>query len=323
VLQLRSSHTKNRALMGLSVFSIPGKGLEMPPSIVRRAPNGSARVAGLVVVLAAGLVALAPATASAEGFRDAHVYVQAAKRGELGAGRLTLHGVRRRVTWAAHPGQFGDVNIKRLHRLLFTRRTMSATGTLYVPGQRGGEPVMRLSRPRYNASRATVSYRARPLDNTRPRRPAAPPSGGVRRFGAASLSIVGAPQVNVGRADINECSTRIYNATNHYIQLVSFSTWDTDNVYQTPTTDPIPSGDPTAPGYGPNMMTWWWDTGPPLRGCQATAVFKIMGADTETFTVNSSWPWGSDPNFTCTPPPGYKCVKADSDIAQWEFWPAS
>jgi hypothetical protein len=109
---------------------------------------------------------------------------------------LTLRGVGRRVTWAAHPGRFGVLSVKRLHRLLFTPRTPSATGTLHVAGQRGGEElVLRLSRPRYNASRGTVSYRVRRLNKrTLPSRTARASGFRARQFGAASLSIVGAPQ---------------------------------------------------------------------------------------------------------------------------------
>jgi hypothetical protein len=145
-------------------------------------------VGGLVAVLVGWLLAAPPASAGV--FRDADVYVQSAKSGELGGGRLTLRAVGRRVTWAAHPGRFGVVSVKRLHRLLFTPSTPSATGTLHVAGQRGGEElVLRLSRPRYNASRGTVSYRVRRLNKRRLPSPAARQSGNLmRRFGAASLS---------------------------------------------------------------------------------------------------------------------------------------
>ena len=147
-------------------------------------------VGGLVAVLV-GWLAAAPASAGV--FRDADVYVQSAKSGELGGGRLTLRGVGHRVTWTAHPSRFGVVSVKRLHRLLFTPRTPAATGTLHVAGQRGGEElVLRLSRPRYNAARGTVSYKVRRLNKRTLPSPAARASGfRARQFGAASLSILG------------------------------------------------------------------------------------------------------------------------------------
>jgi hypothetical protein len=281
-------------------------------------------VAGLVAVLVGWLLAAPPASAGSLG--DADVYVQSAKSGELGGGRLALRGVGRRVTWTAHPARFGVVSVKRLHRVLFTRRTTSATGTLYVAGQRGGGMVLRLSRPRYNASRGTVSYRVRRLNKrTLPSRAARPSGILARRFGAASLSIVGAPQVTVGRAyDGNDCTVRIWNATGRYIQLQSFSAWDTDQVRHTPKTVPLPSSDPNNPNGDINMMTYWQTTGPDLRGCSNTAKFQFQNGDPAAiFTVYSVWPWGSGPTFTCTAPAGYVCRRNDQDVVQWEFWPAS
>ena len=62
--------------------------------------------AGLVAVAAAGLLAAAPAGAQPAP-RDAVVFVHSAKSGELGGGRLTLHGVSGRVTWAHNSGRSG------------------------------------------------------------------------------------------------------------------------------------------------------------------------------------------------------------------------
>ena len=81
-------------------------------------------VAGLIVVVGAGLFALAPATASA-GSRDAHVFTHSAKSGKLVGGRLTLRGVGRRITWANNYGRSGVMPIKRLHRLLFAPRDVA------------------------------------------------------------------------------------------------------------------------------------------------------------------------------------------------------
>jgi hypothetical protein len=126
------------------------------------------------------------------------VFVQSAKSGKLGGGRLTLRGVGRRVTWAHHSGRSGVIAVKRLHRRLFSAKTLEATGTLHVAGHRGGDELtFKLSRPRYNRARRTVSYRAMPLNRkplpSRAARAAAP----ARPFGPASLTIQGAPQPSV------------------------------------------------------------------------------------------------------------------------------
>jgi hypothetical protein len=166
--------------------------------------------------LAVGLSALAPTAASA-GFRDATVYVHSAKSGELGAGRLTLRGVGRRVSWFTHRGRFGVLSIKRLHRGLFSPGTRAITGMLQVTDRRGGGGLaLGLSRPRYNATRRTVSYRARRLNKRRlPSLPPARAAAGfqTRRFGAASLSIVAAPPVMSGDWG-NDCNTSFQNNTN-------------------------------------------------------------------------------------------------------------
>ena len=49
--------------------------------------------------------------------RDATVFVHPAER-QLGGGRLTLHGVSGRVSWAHNSGRSGVMRVKRLHRWL-------------------------------------------------------------------------------------------------------------------------------------------------------------------------------------------------------------
>jgi hypothetical protein len=143
----------------------------------------------LVVVFAAGLLAAVPASAQAPS--DA-IFVHSAKSGELGGGRLTLQGGGRRVTWAHRSGRSGVMAVRRMHRLVFSGAKPTATGTLHVAGHRGGQELtFRLSRPRYNAARGTVSYAVRRMKGRLPGR-AAGAAGMARRFGAASLSIVGA-----------------------------------------------------------------------------------------------------------------------------------
>jgi hypothetical protein len=84
-----------------------------------------------------------------------------------------------------------------MHRRLFAGRKPAATGTLHVAGHRGGDELtVELTKPRYNATRHTVSYKIKRLGNghlpSRAARAAGAPQR--RKFGAASLSIVGASQ---------------------------------------------------------------------------------------------------------------------------------
>jgi hypothetical protein len=150
-----------------------------------------------VAVLVGWLLAAAPVSAQALP-RDGTVFVHSAKSGKLGGGRLTLHGVGRRVTWAHHSGRSGVMAVKRLHRRLFSPKTPEATGTLHVAGHRGGDELtFKLSRPRYNRARHTVSYRAKPINNKPLPRRAVRAAGTARPFGPASLTIQGAPQPSV------------------------------------------------------------------------------------------------------------------------------
>ncbi|MGH3340787.1 MAG: hypothetical protein ACRDPL_18415 [Propionibacteriaceae bacterium] len=157
-------------------------------------------VAGLVAVLV-GWLAAAPASAQAPP-ADGTVFVHSAKSGKLAGGRLILQGVGRRVTWAHHSGRNGVIAVRRLHRMLFSAKTAAATGTLHVAGHRGGDELtFKLSKPRYNRARRTVSYKAKPLNHKPlPSRAAAQAAAAARRFGAASLSIVSAPSGSVNIA---------------------------------------------------------------------------------------------------------------------------
>ena len=78
------------------------------------------------------------------------------------------------------------MKVKRLHRMLFSAKTARATGTLHVAGHRGGDELtVKLSRPRYNAARRTVSYKFKRLGDGRlPSRAAQaeePRAGSARR----------------------------------------------------------------------------------------------------------------------------------------------
>ena len=158
---------------------------------------GRLTVAGLVAVMVGWLLAPAPVSAQAPP-RDGTVFVHSAKSGELSGGRLTLLGVGPRVTWTHESGRSGTMAIKGMHRMLFAPTTPEATATLHVAGHRGGdEPTFKLSQPRYSRARHMVSYRAKPLDNKSPPGRAVRAAGTEHAFGAASLTIQGAPQPSV------------------------------------------------------------------------------------------------------------------------------
>jgi hypothetical protein len=144
----------------------------------------SRRLAELVVV-ATGLLVVPPATAPADP-GAATMFVHSANGGELSGGRLILRGVDRQVGWVTNGGRSGAVSVARLHRRLFPRATPAATGLLHIAGQRPRRAVaLRLSRPRYSVPRHRVSYATRAVNKGRASIP--------RRFGAASLTIVGDP----------------------------------------------------------------------------------------------------------------------------------
>src|SRR5262249_53984917 len=135
---------------------------------------------------------------------------------------------------------------------------------------------------------------------------------GPRRFGAASLSIIGHPRLTGGDNGGNDCQTNIGNMTsgdqiNHGpwahgnpIQLVSAQQWDTDDW------SPPPSG-----GVVQDVQ----DTGPFVsegglwRGCWQSTVWHFVpecfvdsgcGPD-GTFTLTVGWAWGTNmPTYTCT-----------------------
>ena len=138
----------------------------------------------------------AAAPASAQAPPAGHtVFVHSAPSGELGSGRLTLRGVGRRVTWVHESGRSGALLVEKMHRLLFTSGRPSATGALHVAGHHGGDELtFTLTRPSYNASRGTVSYRVKQINRGHLPARAGRAAEATQQFGAASLSIVGAPQ---------------------------------------------------------------------------------------------------------------------------------
>lgn len=161
-----------------------------------------------LAVAAAGLLASAGAAASAP-LGGATTVVQSAKGGSLQGDQLTLRGVGRSVRWkrSGRPKQSGMVAFKLAERQLFSDNA-ALTADLHVAGQRGAVAV-RISRPRYNARRGTVSYRVKRLGQRRV----------PRRFGPASLSIV-LPRVVGGSYGDHSCQTEIQDNTAYGLQPI-------------------------------------------------------------------------------------------------------
>ena len=249
----------------------------------------------ILAVVGAGLFMLAPA-AGAASVGSAVVFTHSAKSGELGGGRLTLHRVRRRVTWASNGGRSGVVRVKRMHSVLFSPGITSAIGTLHVAGHRGGdEPTFRLSRPRYNASRRIVSYRAKPLNNKRL------PGRGARKpptFGAASLSLLDTPQVS--RPLTQTCLTTVANGTGSNLQVTKADQQSSDSW-----TNQVSVGTVVKPG---DSISWAstgggldWDhcfTDINLQvGDTTFDVYTVRGAN--GFSINRCSPSKSTSPFSC------------------------
>jgi hypothetical protein len=281
----------------------------------------SRKVAGLVAV-AAGLLVVAPATAPATP-GGATMFVHSAKAGELRGGRLMLRGVGQQLTWVTNGGRSGVVSVARLHRRLFPAGTPAATGVLHIAGQRPRRAVaLRLSRPRYNASRHRVSYRAMPLNQGRGRARVARAAPVPRRFGAASLSIVGAPAVLGGTSGGHDCSAGFLNHTLYQLELASSSKLGTD------VWDPeVHLGTVIEALTG---IASWGSDGGPLLGCSNSTVWKFAANPTQpnppsgTFTITTTYPWTGQFSNTCTSSnPQYTCRAAVNNPGQvsWEIKP--
>jgi hypothetical protein len=244
------------------------------------------------VALVVGLVALAPATATATP-GGATVFTHSAKSGGVRGGRLTLHGVSRRVTAVTNGGHSGVVSVTRLQARLFGRGIPPATGTLHVAGDRGGdESTFSLSRPRYSASRHLVSYAAEPLNQrSLPSGARAAQNGATQQFGAASLSIAGPPQVTLGDNGGLDCSTTLTNQTSHLLQASTSSNWPTDTWhYGIPANFQL-----TEEGSNALNFTSW---GGFLRGCSASSSWKFVPDPSDgdnppsvTFNTTTTYPW--------------------------------
>jgi hypothetical protein len=209
-----------------------------------------------------------------------------------------LAGVSGRVSWATNSGRSGVISLRRLHRRLI-RPGKPAIGTLHIAGQRGGnELAFRLSRPRYNAARHTVAYRAKPLRGHRAARAA-----GFRRpgrFGAASLSVIphptlmgtspqGGPTCSV---KINNQSDRELTAADSDFQLIG--TWH-----------PAPPSTIPSPLEHGRTQAAWAAVGTVGGRCLNAGTYTMAGIGKVTFSIDSA-----DPSrASCDAPESYICVQ--------------
>ena len=265
------------------------------------------RLVGVGVVVVA-LMALTAARADAGA-----TYVHSAHSGTSAGGRLTLHGVGRKVTWITNGGRSGVAPISFVQKRAFLRKA-PATGVLHIAGQRGGQEfTFKLSAPRYSAASGTASYRARRLTKNAVAVP--------RHFGAASLSVApaspgsgllgsGAPgsgTLRSGDNGGNDCLYSIWNPSpGNDLTLLSSSKWDTDD-WAPPPPATVHLND-TPPLIGTE--------GGFLRGCHNETVWQAgtyQGAP--TITIDVTWPWTQLPTSTCTPsnPRLYQCYRADQN----------
>jgi hypothetical protein len=268
-------------------------------------------VAGLVAVLVGWLLTAAPASAA-----TAKMFTQSATSGELKGGRLTLRGVSGRVTYVLNTGGRGTLSVRRLHRRQFLPG-LPPTATLHVAGYHGGdEPSFRLSKPRRNAARHTVSYKVKRLDN-KPLPSAAARAAGFRpprRFGAASLSIVPHPRLTGGDNGGNDCEAAIYNGigpNSGPLNLVSSSNWDTDTWEQAPY------------GIGRGGSLTVESDGGLDRGCHWEAVWS-MDNPPATISMEVTWAWGQNGatgDCSSTNPQAHPCtlVPEQSGEITWQI----
>ena len=276
----------------------------------------------LALVLAAAAFASALVLTAAPA-RGATTFVHSAKNGEFRGDRLVLHGIGRRVSWVTNTGRSGVVSIKRLHRRLFPPRR-PATGILHIAGDRGGdEREFRLSRPRYSAGRQRVSYRVSGLKRARLARSAA--VRGPRRFGPASLSILGAPQLGSGDNGGNDCRVTIENNLPWELEASSEGKWPTD------TWDP---GIPFQYVLDQAQSITWGSDGGFLRGCSVSGGWSIISDPNSppnppqgTFNLNTTWEWngGGNTGTTCsnTNTASYYCQDLSSGADGTGSWQLS
>jgi hypothetical protein len=125
----------------------------------------------------------------------------------------------------------------------------------------------------------------------------------VRRFGAASLSIVPGPRVTGGDNGGNDCIAQIdaqSGSNSVYLELQSSSKWDTDTWAQ----NSPPSS--VQPGYSVVV------DGGLGRGCHNETVWGASGG--ATITIDVTWEWRKLPVSTCkVSNQAARCWRADQN----------
>ena len=287
------------------------------------------RRAGLVAAVAAGLFAVGLAGAPGA---SAITFVHSAKSGELRGGRLVLHGVSGRVTYFSSSGRTAVASVKRVHKGVFLPGR-PATGVLHVAGHRGGdEPTFELSRPRYDAARRTVSFKARRLAGkrlpsgavgtagiawTRSRYGTSSQTGPSVEFGPSSLTINSHPTLAPDWPAGNLCEAWIQNNTSAdpdiTLTATDWSAWDTDTWTVTPPNAVVTDK------LDPHSQGQWSSQGGNLRGCHNEVTFGLrQNGDTSpgSIIIEVTWPWGQLPSTTCVvsdPVYKFKCARADAN----------
>jgi hypothetical protein len=199
---------------------------------------GARRATALSAVLVVGV--LAAAGLSASSVSAATIVSFSAKSGQFGDGRLLVRGVSGRARYVTDAGQSGRMSLTRLHRRVFLPGK-PPTGMLHIAG-RDDDLTFKLSRPRYNPRRQTVSYAAKPLPGT-------PLSDGVAhraplQFGDASLTVLPHPALAVGDNGGHDCIMMAdTDLGGENLTLQSSSNWNTDTWPSSP------------PGQFPNRHT--------------------------------------------------------------------
>jgi hypothetical protein len=124
----------------------------------------------------------------------------------------------------------------------------------------------------------------------------------VRRFGAASLSIVPHARVTGGDNGGNDCEAQIVAMSDVQMNLQSYSNWDTDS---------WADGSPPF-SLRSNQNVFVESDGGTGRGCHFETVWSTYGG--ATITIDVTWPWTQLPSSTCTVsnPQAFSCTRADS-----------
>jgi hypothetical protein len=163
-----------------------------------------------------------------------------------------------------------------------------------------------------------VRYRVTRLNKRRSARASGLRPG--RRFGASSLSIVGAQPV--GDNGGHDCSTTLANGTQWEWGAAGESKWDTD------------TWDPGIPFQGTlftSPVTWGTDGGF-LRGCSNSGTWVVIPYSDDpnipvpsaTVVVATTFPWTATEQYTCTSSsPQFYCqalIDNSGGIASWGIY---